>query len=115
MSIAATPKPPYYAAIFSSVRAVHDDDAAYEAMGERMAMLASQQPGFIGFEGAADTPERFGLFISYWKSDRDIRNWKKLAEHLEAQRSGHGKWYADYKIRIAKVERDYSHKDGGPG
>ena len=113
MSIAATPKPPYYAAIFSSIRSEGDDEA-YNSMGEQMATLASQQPGFIGFEFGADTPERFSLFVSYWRKADDIKRWKKLGEHLEAQRAGHAKWYADYKIRIAKVERDYGHSDGGP-
>jgi heme-degrading monooxygenase HmoA len=106
MSIAATPKPPYYAAIFSSVRNEGDDDA-YNAMGEVMARLAMQQPGFIGFEFGADTPERFSLFVSYWKNDSDIKRWKQLGEHLDAQRAGKERWYGAYKIRIAKVERDY--------
>ena len=106
MSIAATPQPPYYAAIFSSVR-TEGDDAAYEAMGEAMAALAMQQPGFIGFEFGADTPDRFSLFVSYWNDDNDIRRWKELGAHLDAQRLGKQRWYGAYKIRIAKVERDY--------
>lgn len=106
MSIAATPKPPYYAAIFSSVRTPGDDEA-YLAMGEKMAILATQQPGFIGFEFGADTPARFSLFVSYWQNDTDIKNWKAIGEHLEAQRMGRERWYQTYKIRIAKIERDY--------
>jgi heme-degrading monooxygenase HmoA len=107
MLFAPTPKPPYYAAIFSSVRR-DGDEAAYEAMGEKMATLASKQPGFLGFEFGAETPERFSLFISYWKSDADIKNWKLVASHNEAQLIGRARWYAAYKIRIAKVERDYA-------
>lgn len=106
MSIAATPKPPYYAAIFSSVR-TEGDEEAHGAMGEEMAVLATTQPGFLGFEFGADTPERFGLFISYWKKDSDIRRWKELGAHAEAQRLGKERWYSAYRIRIAKVERDY--------
>ena len=106
MSIAKTPEPPYYAAIFSSTR-TSGDDAAYNAMGEAMAALAMQQPGFLGFEFGADTPERFSVFVSYWKSDADIKRWKQLAEHLKAQEQGRSRWYASYKIRIARVERDY--------
>lgn len=106
MSIAATPAPPYYAAIFSSFRREGDDDA-YNAMGEAMAGLAMQQPGFLGFEFGAETPERFSIFVSYWRSDEDIRRWKQLAAHLEAQQRGKDAWYGGYRIRIAKVERDY--------
>ncbi len=28
-------------------------------------------------------------------------------EHLEAQKNGRKKWYSAFKLRIAKVERDY--------
>src|SRR5688572_22860453 len=44
VSIANTPAPPYYAAIFSSIRTA-GDEAAYETTGEAMAALAMQQPG----------------------------------------------------------------------
>ncbi|MDX2236434.1 MAG: antibiotic biosynthesis monooxygenase [Hyphomonadaceae bacterium] len=113
MSFAATPKPPYYAAIFSSIRADRDADA-HDAMGERMAALAAEQPGFLGFEFGAETPERFSLFVSYWKKAKDIQNWKKVGAHKEAQSMGYSTWYEGYKIRIAKVERDYGHLSGGP-
>ncbi|MGB4248729.1 MAG: antibiotic biosynthesis monooxygenase, partial [Pseudohongiellaceae bacterium] len=36
-----------------------------------------------------------------------IRKWKQNAEHLEAQRLGREKWYSDFMLRIAKIERDY--------
>jgi heme-degrading monooxygenase HmoA len=106
MSIADTPEPPYYAAIFSSIR-TPGDAAAHDAMGEAMAALAMQQPGFLGFEFGADTPERFSLFVSYWRSDDDIRRWKQVAAHLGAQELGRSQWYSAYKIRIARVERHY--------
>jgi heme-degrading monooxygenase HmoA len=33
--------------------------------------------------------------------------WKTVLEHQKAQEKGKHTWYTDYKIRIAKVERDY--------
>ena len=101
-SIAATPEPPYYAAIFTSVRTPGDD--GYGAMAERMLKMAAEQPGYLGVESARDG---VGITVSYWRSLEDIANWKRVAEHLEAQRTGRAKWYATYKTRIAKVERDY--------
>jgi heme-degrading monooxygenase HmoA len=114
MSIAETPKPPYYAAIFSYFRAP-GDDAAYNAFGDRMAVLAMAQPGFLGFEFGADTPEHFGLFVSYWRTDHDIIAWKRVGEHHEAQRKGYEEWFQSYKIRISKVERDYSRAESSFG
>jgi heme-degrading monooxygenase HmoA len=102
-TIANTPAPPYYAVIFTSLRTEGDD--GYSAMSDRMVALATQQPGFLGFESARDG---VGITVSYWSDLESIRNWKANAEHLEAQRLGHQKWYAAFKTRIAKVERDYA-------
>lgn len=101
--IVDTPTPPYYAVIFTSVRT--DGDNGYDAMSERMVELAAQQPGFLGFESAR---EGVGITVSYWTDLESIRNWKAHAEHQEAQRLGHQKWYSVFKTRIAKVERDYA-------
>lgn len=42
--IANTPKPPYFAVIFTSTRTMGDN--GYEKMAARMIQLAEQQPGF---------------------------------------------------------------------
>ena len=44
---------------------------------------------------------------SYWESLEAIKNWKANMEHLEAQEKGKTTWYKNYKVRIAKVEREY--------
>ena len=100
--IANTPKAPYYAVIFSSHRT--DGDNGYAEMAERMAELAAQQPGYLGMESAR---EGLGITVSYWESLEAIRNWKQNAEHQEAQRLGHQQWYSSFRVRIAKVEREY--------
>ncbi len=100
--IANTPKPPYYAVIFSSHRTAGDH--GYDAMAERMVELAAAQPGFLGIESAR---EDLGITVSYWDSLEAIRNWKENAEHLEAQRLGREQWYAGFRVRVARVEREY--------
>jgi len=100
--IAKTPKPPYYAVIFSSLRTEGDND--YNAMSDHMVELAQQQPGYLGHESARDG---LGITVSYWKTIEDIKNWKMHAEHLITQRKGRQEWYAAYKTRICLVERDY--------
>jgi heme-degrading monooxygenase HmoA len=105
--IAKTPSPPYYAAIFSIVRA-KVDEAGHDAMAEKMATLAAQQDGFLGFEYSPETPDGFSLSVSYWRDEESIRRWKQNAEHLVAQKLGKQKWYPVYAIKIARVERAYS-------
>ena len=100
--IANTPKPPYYAVIFTSHRT--DGDNGYGEIAARMAELAAQQPGYLGMESAR---EGLGITVSYWESLEAIRNWKQNAEHQEAQRLGHQQWYSSFRVRIAKVEREY--------
>ena len=101
---ANTPEPPYHAVIFSSQRTAGDQ--GYEHMAQRMAELASQQPGYLGAESTRDE-QGFGITVSYWDSEAAIRQWKQHAEHLMAQALGHTKWYEHFEMRIAKVERAY--------
>lgn len=103
--IAPTPQPPYCAVIFTSVRAPDDADG-YAAMSDRMTTLAAQQPGYLGIESARSA-DGLGITVSYWIDEHAARAWKKVAEHIEAQRIGRERWYEAYRVRIAKVEREY--------
>lgn len=100
--IANTPRPPYYAVIFTSHRTAGDN--GYSQMADRMVELGSQQPGFLGVESAR---EDIGITVSYWSDLASIKQWKANVEHQEAQRLGHEKWYSSFKARISKVECDY--------
>lgn len=100
--IAETPKPPYYAVIFSSIK--RENSRGYLEMASKMEQLAKQQPGYLGFESAR---EKLGISVSYWKDLESIKNWKENSEHLLAQEMGKEQWYKSYKIRISMVERDY--------
>lgn len=101
-AIANTPEPPYYAVIFTSTRS--DDTDEYAATAQRMVELAAEQAGFLGIESVR---EELGVTVSYWRDLESIRLWKANVEHLRAQRMGRDQWYASYKVRIARVERDY--------
>lgn len=99
-----TPQPPYYAVIFTSERT--DGENGYGKMAETMEELAAKQPGFLGIESARDN--ELGITVSYWQSLDDIKNWKEHSIHKVAQEKGRKEWYKNYKVRVCKVERDYS-------
>ncbi len=99
--IVKTPKPPYYAVIFTSIRT--DGDDGYRKMAGKMLELVSKQPGFLGVESAR---EEVGITVSYWADLESVRKWKENAMHREAQKLGIKKWYSVFKIRIARVECD---------
>lgn len=100
--IAKTPKPPYYTVIFTSVRTAGNN--GYVEMADKMLELASKQNGFLGAESARN---ELGITVSYWRSLEAISLWKRNMEHVEAQQKGIKEWYKSYKVRVAKVERDY--------
>jgi heme-degrading monooxygenase HmoA len=100
--IASTPKTPYYAVIFTSIRT--DFDNGYADTANRMIELVMQQDGFLGFESAR---EEIGITISYWKDLDSIKKWKENIEHTIARNKGREIWYKSFKTRIAKVDNDY--------
>jgi len=100
--ISKTPSVPYYAVIFTSLRT--EENSGYDMIAKRMTELAQNQKGFLGVESAKS---EVGITVSYWDSLEAIVSWKNNFEHKAAQKSGKEKWYASYKIRICKVERDY--------
>ena len=101
-NIANTPKPPYYAVIFTSLKT--DKSEGYEETAARMHELAHAQPGFLGVESAR---EGLGITVSYWSDLESIRAWKQHADHKLARKMGREQWYSAFKTRIALVERDY--------
>lgn len=100
-SPAATPQPPYYAVIFTSVRT--DSDNGYGEMARQMVELAAKQPGFLGIESAR---QEIGITVSYWSSLEAIKAWKENLDHRQAQSRGKD-WYAQFRVRICRVEREY--------
>jgi heme-degrading monooxygenase HmoA len=102
--IVKTPDPPYYTVIFTSVRT--EVDEGYSEMNEALWLDAQKLPGFIGAEAFRDE-DRFGVTVLYFKDLETIHEWSKYQKHLRAKEMGKQKWYSDYRVRIAKVEREY--------
>lgn len=101
---ARTPRPPYYAVIFTSQRSA--EGTGYGETAERMVALAAQQPGYLGIESVRDA-SGLGITVSYWESEEAIRNWKANTEHALAREQGRRTWYSHFELRVAKVERAY--------
>jgi heme-degrading monooxygenase HmoA len=89
-----------WAVIFTSTR-TEEDEEGYQATAARMLELAAQQPGYLGVDLAP------GITISYWESEQAIAAWKANLEHTAARQAGRERWYSGYRLRVAKVEREY--------
>lgn len=94
----------YYAVIFTSEKAEFTE--GYDEMAKAMEELAMKQPGFIGFDSIRGADGK-GITVSYWKTEQHIQDWKENAAHKVAQEKGRRQWYANYSVRVCKVEREY--------
>ena len=99
---ANTPKPPYYAVIFTSVRT--DGDNGYNDMSEKIEAMVKEQPGYFGMESARN---ELGITVCYWQDMESIAKWSKNLEHKEAKDQGKALWSDSYRARICKVEVEY--------
>ncbi|NQY10237.1 MAG: antibiotic biosynthesis monooxygenase [Flavobacteriales bacterium] len=102
MKIVKTPPAPYYAVIFTAL--LGDNLDGYEETATRIMELAKGHDGFYGMEEIGD---KWEINISYWRDVESMMEWRKHSEHVVAQETGKKQWYECYKMRIAKVERDY--------
>jgi heme-degrading monooxygenase HmoA len=103
--IAKTPKPPYYAVVFTSINA-DVDHTEHAEMYKRMVEIAEGYEGYIGIEPARNA-DGTGVAVIYWKDLETIKAFARHPEHLVAKQKGREIWYSHYLIRICKVERDY--------
>jgi len=97
-----TPQPPYYAVIFTSLRT--DNSEGYNEIGDKLDEIAKEYKGFLGMDSVRNG---LGISISYWKNMESIKAWKANADHIIAMQFGKEKWYKQYNVRIALVEREY--------
>ena len=51
------------------------------------------------------------LSLSFWRDEEAVRTWRNLDGHRRAQRKGRGGVFADYRLRVASVVRDYGLKE----
>jgi heme-degrading monooxygenase HmoA len=68
--------------------------------------------GFISverFESLA-TPGKL-LSLSFWRDEDAVKAWRNTDRHRLAQAAGRGGVFADYRLRIAHVLRDYGLDD----
>ncbi|KAK9374968.1 uncharacterized protein V1513DRAFT_56430 [Lipomyces chichibuensis] len=106
--------PPYYAVIFTSLLAEHTKE--YDETSNETYELAQGQPGFLGVESVRDAGGQ-GATISYWRTEDDVKNFRKIATHRHAQKRGREAFYERYEVRVAKVEKEYAwrRKEDGVG
>ena len=81
-------------------------------------MAAEMRAELDGIEGFVSV-ERFEslyeegklLSLQFWKDEAAITAWRTHLRHRKAQAAGRGGMFADYRLRVARVVRDYGPED----
>lgn len=67
-----------------------------------------RQDGFISIERFASlSNEGKVLSLSFWRDEEAVKRWRNLEGHRLAQARGRNGVFADYRLRVAGVLRDY--------
>ena len=81
----------------------------YFDLAAELRPLLSEIDGFISVERFESLSEPGKLLsLSFWRDDAAVRAWRNLDAHRAAQTRGRGEIFADYRLRVAHVLRDYS-------
>jgi heme-degrading monooxygenase HmoA len=74
--------------------------------------LLDNLDGFISIERfeSLTTPGKV-LSLSFWRDEAAVAAWRENARHRAAQEAGRNGIFADYRLRIAEVIRNYGLDD----
>lgn len=64
--------------------------------------------GFISIERfqSLSDPKKL-LSLSFWRDEEAVKNWRNQSNHRASQIKGRAEIFADYRLRVGPVARDY--------
>lgn len=82
--------------------------ADYFTMAMQLKADVEAADGFISVE-RFESVTRPGKFVSlsYWRDEEALTRWRAHGRHQIMQKAGRGGVFADYRLRVAGVIRDY--------
>ena len=85
---------------------------AYLDLAAELRPLLETIDGFISIERfeSLTTPGKI-LSLSFFRDEKAIAAWRAIEDHRKAQRAGRGGIFADYRLRVASIIRDYGMTD----
>jgi len=89
----------------------------YLEIAAELKPILEQIDGFISVERfeSLTTPGKY-VSISFWRDEEAVKRWRQQANHRRAQHKGRSEIFRDYRLRVAKVIRDYTidEREGAP-
>ena len=93
----------------------HSDD--YFSHAARLKSTLEAMDGFVSVERfeSITQPGKF-LSLSFWRDEEAVKGWRNQMQHRATQRAGREHIFADYRLRVASVIRDYGmfERDAAP-
>jgi heme-degrading monooxygenase HmoA len=84
----------------------------YLDIAAQLRPLLDEIEGFISIERFESLVESGKLLsLSFWRDEAAVAQWRTLEAHRAAQAKGRGGVFANYRLRIASVIRDYGMTD----
>ena len=95
-------------AVIFEVEIAEGQRKAYLKSAKDLRPMLEKVEGFISVERfqSLGAPEKL-LSLSFWRDEEAVQRWRQLAEHRNVQASGRAGIFADYRLRVAGVIRDY--------
>lgn len=84
----------------------------YLELAAQLRPLLEEIDGFVSIERfeSLTNPGKI-LSLSFFRDEQAIQDWRNLEAHRRAQAAGRSEFFADYRLRIASVMRDYGLSD----
>lgn len=84
------------------------DAEAYFRRAAELRSLLGGIDGFISIERFQSLNDAGKLLsLSFWRDEAAITQWRALEAHRAAQTEGRARIFRDYRLRVARVIRDY--------
>lgn len=95
-------------AVIFEVEPAEGRAADYFAMAMQLKADVEAADGFISVERfeSVTKPGKF-VSLSFWRDEEALLNWRKHGRHQMMQKAGRGGVFADYRLRVSSVIRDY--------
>jgi len=86
--------------------------SAYLDAAASLRPLLEKLDGFISIERfeSLSQPGKL-LSLSYWRDEEAVRQWRNVEQHRRIQGAGRKSIFAEYRLRVAQVLRDYGLHD----
>lgn len=95
-------------AVLFEVRPADGQGGRYLDLAAALRTELGQIDGFVSIERfqSLSDPTKL-LSLSYWRDEKAVEAWRNRPAHRATQAHGRASVFADYRLRVASVIRDY--------